>query len=1057
MKRWISLLVCLVFFLPACPIISAQDTGTVTINDVSISHMSCKGGANAYHTGENEITAELLYNGDSYISALVACMVESKTDNRMLAIDIEPVKIADPWPIRVHLTVDIPEETTIANTRAKLMLLDAATLRPLDRAVTISADDSYPYADTSAKTQLVSKISGIISKAENGIISLLPTASSQEEIAIPAAQDLISKAQAYIGMPCSLLLDAASDGSKQAAFLASDTVTIWQGNVSRMGQESVKYIDKDTDEGMSISLSPDLRVWYNGKEIFEPNLEEWFFNGITTDTYFEFSSTLGQTSGDGSPVYDILNICRKQHAVITAIDGEMISTNLFGTFSASGAILQYPDGTLVSPAELAPDDVLVIDRCPGNKQQIVHAIVLKQSFVEGTVCEIDMQKWKPTVRIERADNPTAQETYPFVQGGLSSYNMADIFLFSQGTFYIGLHNEIFAKKYDSIQTTYILSVKDATPFTLYTTNGQFAIQPDDSVLVFDKDNNNIPCHLDTQLYREDFAGTSFYPLFGTQESTSFSELLASMKYLSDQAAPAELITRACRIEKDNFGKLLSIAPVQEELTSISPAQYNKIENNFYPEAVHPAQAYQMAEHADFITVTAEDGKLVLTNTPQTLVPKITYPTVMLGDMQEDGSYGAAFLWQPDQLIGWREAKPAVVSGMQLNSDKDQNPCIMLELLECSLAGYNESYTKTITIKSVNADTGAKGNFDELKIGTVLLYIGQSDVIEEYRIIGSLDPEGKEPFVLSPAYQAEQNGIPGTACLYGFATANTYSSLSIRAELKDYTFPIPETLQTVQIDYQAADEDIVKPGTIDRIIPLYTAGQYKLASCVLAYTVDGKLQSLISFFPICDFTQTWEDKSLNIITKAKLLQDTDENPMCLVSYVSDGETSEKTVAFRGNTQDADTGEPVNFDLLRLGTVFLLQQDGQGNAISCRIAGTYHTDGNTPFTLTEPFAAVDNGIPGDQYQLAFLQKALPGNKFEFYCPATEKEATYQVGFAVNEYFLNNANQNNVRIEVGAFESGDVYEVEEGECSYVLLHTRNGALIDIFSFHTRYPLPE
>ena len=73
-----------------------------------------------------------------------------------------------------------------------------------------------------------------------------------------------------------------------------------------------------------------------------------------------------------------------------------------------------------------------------------------------------------------------------------------------------------------------------------------------------------------------------------------------------------------------------------------------------------------------------------------------------------------------------------------------------------------------------------------------------------------------------------------------------------------------------------------------------------------------------------------------------------------------------------------------------------------------------------------------------------------------------ATYKIDGGVNEYFYNNANSNNVRVEVGSFESGDVTELIEdednntAEVSYVLVRYLNqDELVDIYSFNDRYTI--
>lgn len=549
MKRWFYFLFLLVLILSARSAALAE-TSTVSINNVFFSNLEHPDGKAIYHTGQNNVTAELRHFGTDEIPVLLAFTVEDTGTGKLLSVGAKQITAKGNYPITCTVSCTVPNDTAIANTRAKLLALHARTLQPLDDLISIAPDASYPFADTTAKTQLVSSFSGTIVSAENGVIVLSPNESirNTETIDIPAPAALVEDAQTRIGAACNVLADILPTGEKKAARLASKTLALQAGNILNLSQQQMQYRDPATRETKTVVFNQTFEIYYDGTAALETNLYDWLhYIDQMPDAYLEFSAFSDRTDANGFPIYDLLHIRRPQQAIVTAVNGDTISTLNHGTLNLNGAILQYKDGSFASAADILPDDVLVIERIPGDNQKIIHATVLPQSFIEGTVVEINNISYNPTCRIESLDYPYETKGYTYIPAVASSCNMGFFNVGCRSVFYLGAHGEIFSKIGRATHVTYVSSVKarwaddntGLSSVTLSLTTGSLHLSNGDTISVINKDGEFMPCTLDTPLSRADFSGTPWFELFSGQEQLTLGDFLCTMTPLPDTATPEE--------------------------------------------------------------------------------------------------------------------------------------------------------------------------------------------------------------------------------------------------------------------------------------------------------------------------------------------------------------------------------------------------------------------------------------------------------------------------------------------------------------------------------------
>lgn len=459
----------------------------------------------------------------------------------------------------------------------------------------------------------------------------------------------------------------------------------------------------------------------------------------------------------------------------------------------------------------------------------------------------------------------------------------------------------------------------------------------------------------------------------------------------------------------------------------------------------------MTSRANFITITAQDGCLAFHRTPQNLIADTTYPSVTLANLQEDGCYGTALIWQTTEPAGWRKAQPLIVTQKWLTTYENHTECYRLTFLDSDSPFGSTSFVKIMTAQSVNADTGAAGNFDEIQLGTVLLCCDPGDTIREYRIIGTLGSSDNTPFVLSDAFGTHTGSpaIPGVECVYGIALKMDYETLTIRANATEYTYPVSDSTPVTTIDTEYIHEkEIARPTSIQSIIPLEISGAStnQMASAVLAYSCDGVLQSLIHFLPVLEFNQDWENCALNIATKVLFMNDAAGNPICKMNYVSNGTPAEKTAVIRSSTIDADTGKNVApHDIpISTGTVFIQQADFSGNVASIRIIGSIEEGDTNPFMVNAPYQDNSHGIPQTTFGYGYIKELPSSNRLIIQTAGGRQTLT--IDSSVHTYCVNQTNPRNPRVEVGRLCGSEPYN---GEVSYVFYRMKEEQVTDIIGF--------
>ena len=208
-----------------------------------------------------------------------------------------------------------------------------------------------------------------------------------------------------------------------------------------------------------------------------------------------------------------------------------------------------------------------------------------------------------------------------------------------------------------------------------------------------------------------------------------------------------------------------------------------------------------------------------------------------------------------------------------------------------------------------------------------------------------------------------------------------------------------------------------------------------------------------------------ENGMAIATRVSTAVDENGDDIVRVTYVQNGENEEKVVTFNEDSYNDEDYSNQEYNTLSQGSVFLYQADASGLVDTYAVIGHVSNSGDKPFVFADPdlegaeFDAGSNDTAS--FRLGYLNRTMSGNRVEIVFD-DGTTATYKIDGGVNEYFYNNANSNNVRVEVGSFESGDVTELIEdednntAEVSYVLVRYLNDdELVDIYSFNDRFTI--
>lgn len=216
-----------------------------------------------------------------------------------------------------------------------------------------------------------------------------------------------------------------------------------------------------------------------------------------------------------------------------------------------------------------------------------------------------------------------------------------------------------------------------------------------------------------------------------------------------------------------------------------------------------------------------------------------------------------------------------------------------------------------------------------------------------------------------------------------------------------------------------------------------------------------------------------DDGFAVVTKVSTANDANDDPVTKVTFVQNGDSEEKVVTFNEDSYgDANYGtDDADYDNLRQGSVFLYQADSAGAVSNYAIIGHINSAGVLAFADEKVKDVHMSSGDAVEYKLAYIYEE-NGTRIDlaFVDAADGSEwiseddiAAYRIN-GVNEYRYNNANRNNIRIEVGSYVGGEVGEVNytyKGEddeievpydASYVLVRLVEDEVTDIYSFNSR-----
>ena len=201
-----------------------------------------------------------------------------------------------------------------------------------------------------------------------------------------------------------------------------------------------------------------------------------------------------------------------------------------------------------------------------------------------------------------------------------------------------------------------------------------------------------------------------------------------------------------------------------------------------------------------------------------------------------------------------------------------------------------------------------------------------------------------------------------------------------------------------------------------------------------------------------------DNGIAIVTKVSTAKDANGDDVTKVTFVQNGDSNEMVVTFdEDSAGDADYGtDDSAYETLRQGDVFLYQADADGLVSDYAVIGRIGTDGKLALASGVKDEVFVSGNDEIEYKMAYIAD-INGSRVELVFDDNTSDV-YRLNGA-NEYRYNNVNSNNIRIEVGAYDSGDVDEPSTDdngnikEVSYVMVRLVEGEIQDIYSFNDRF----
>ena len=331
------------------------------------------------------------------------------------------------------------------------------------------------------------------------------------------------------------------------------------------------------------------------------------------------------------------------------------------------------------------------------------------------------------------------------------------------------------------------------------------------------------------------------------------------------------------------------------------------------------------------------------------------------------------------------------------------------------------------------------------------------------------------------YKVNSNGtiteIMPASNAQGSSFAETFDSSLSTDQLADPTNPDKLTLGSLSGEYRAStnrlcgdyltDDTVVfsintNQLTNSKVLSVSSLADEGTYNAVMFDELDDGYGAVLLLGGSTTFTT---ENGMAIATRVSTAVDENGDDIVRVTYVQNGDSEEKVVTFNEDSYNDEDYSSAEFDTLSQGSVFLYQADANGLVDTYAVIGHISNSSSTPFVFADldlegyPFDAGSNDTAS--FRLGYLNRTMSGNRVEIVF-GDGTTATYKIDGGVNEYFYNNANSNNVRVEVGSFESGDVTELIEdednntAEVSYVLVRYLNqDELVDIYSFNDRYTI--
>lgn len=331
------------------------------------------------------------------------------------------------------------------------------------------------------------------------------------------------------------------------------------------------------------------------------------------------------------------------------------------------------------------------------------------------------------------------------------------------------------------------------------------------------------------------------------------------------------------------------------------------------------------------------------------------------------------------------------------------------------------------------------------------------------------------------YKVNSNGtiteIMPASNAQGSSFAETFDSSLSTDQLADPTNPDKLTLGSLSGEYRAStnrlcgdyltDDTVVfsintNQLTNSKVLSVSSLADEGTYNAVMFDELDDGYGAVLLLGGSTTFTT---ENGMAIATRVSTAVDENGDDIVRVTFVQNGDSEEKVVTFNEDSYNDEDYSSAEFDTLSQGSVFLYQADSSGLVDTYAVIGHVSNSGDKPFVFADPdlegaeFDAGSNDTAS--FRLGYLNRTMSGNRVEIVF-GDGTTATYKIDGGVNEYFYNNANSNNVRVEVGSFESGDVTELIEdednnkAEVSYVLVRYLNDdELVDIYSFNDRFTI--